>query len=213
MLGAEKRVKKKRRLSWSPELIQAGERVTLWKQAVSSCLNDVDMTKQITQTLHNLDNHIKLPADLEFRCRGLKESLQSLRHISAQAAEKRRQFLDTTISAHQAARTSADDKSAIAARHIQKAEEIKQLFRKLQGIYKSLQRSELNRILIPDDDLPPLLSCQWQTVDVLDEIESLLLARKWEHFGQAHGTPFTVKPLVSADRLERCVHDCWKNGN
>jgi exonuclease III len=128
MLGAEKRVKKKRQLPWSPELIQAVEQVTLWKQAVTSCLNDVDMTAQINHTLRNLDTQIDLPADLESRRQGLKESLTSLRCISAHAAEKRRQFLNLTIISHEAANTLADDKSAIAARHIQKAEEIKQLF-------------------------------------------------------------------------------------
>ena len=128
MLSAEKQVKKKRRLPWLPQLIQAVEQVTLWKQAVLSCLNDVDMTEQINRTLSNLDTQIELPADLESRRQGLKQSLQSLHHISAQAVEQRRQFLSMTIIAHEAASTPADDKSAIAARHIQKAEEIKQLF-------------------------------------------------------------------------------------
>jgi hypothetical protein len=93
MLRAEKQVKKKRSLPWSPQLIQAVEHVTLWKQAVSSCLNDVNMTEQINQTLRNLDNPFELPADLESRRQGLKQSLQDLRRISAQAAEQRRQFL------------------------------------------------------------------------------------------------------------------------
>jgi hypothetical protein len=97
--------------------------------------------------------------------------------------------------AHEAADNPQDAQSATAARHIKKAEEIKQLFRKLNGIYKLLQRSGLNRILVPDDDLPPLLSRQWRTIDVPDEVEKLLLARNHEHLGQAHGTPFTVKPL------------------
>jgi hypothetical protein len=59
-----------------------------------------------------------------------------------------------------------------------------------------LQRSGLNRILIPDDDLPPMLSRQWRTINVPDEIESLLLARNREHFSQAHGTPSTIEPLA-----------------
>jgi hypothetical protein len=192
MLAAENRVKKKRRLPWSPKLIQAVERVTLWKQAVSSFFNDVDMTEQINRTLINLDEPISLPEDLASCRQGLQQSLLSLRLPSAQAADERRKFLTTAILAHEAADTPHDTQSATAARHIRKAEEIKQLFRKLNGIYKTLQRSGLNRILVPDDDLSPLLSRQWRTIDVPDEVESLLLDRNREHFGQAHGTPFTV---------------------
>jgi hypothetical protein len=195
MLGAENWVKKKRRLPWSPKLIQAVEGVTLWKQAVSSFLNDVDMTSQIQQTLTKLAEPITLPEDLQSCRQGLQQSLLALRRLSAQAADERHKFLLTTIMAHEAADNPQHAQSAKAARHIQKAEEIKQLFRKLQGIYKSYQRNGLNRILVPDDDLPPLIYLQWRTIDVPDEVERLLLARNREHFGQAHGTPFTIEPL------------------
>jgi hypothetical protein len=196
MISAENRVKKKRRLPWSPKLIQAVERVTLWKQAVSSFLNDIDMTEQIHRTLQNLEEPVFLPDDLESCRQGLQQSLLSLRRLSAQAADERCKFLTTTILAHEAADNPQEAQAATAARHIQKAEEIKQLFRKLHGIYKALQRNGQNRILVPDDGLLSLLSCQWRTIDVPDEVERLLLARNRErHFGQAHGTPFTVEPL------------------
>jgi hypothetical protein len=187
--------KEKRCLPWSPKLIQAVEGVTLWKQAVSSFLNDVDMTNQIQQTLTKLAEPITLPDDLHSCRQGLHQSLLALRRLSAQAADERRKFLLTTIMAHEAADNPQNARSAKAARHIPKAEEIKQLFRKLQGIYKSYQRNGLNRILVPDDDLPPLISRQWRTIDVPDKVEGLLLARNREHFGQAHGTPFTIEPL------------------
>jgi hypothetical protein len=146
MLTAENRVKKERRLPGSPELIQAVERATLWKQAISSFLNDVDMTEQINRTLTNLNEPISLPEDLASCSQGLQQSLLSLRLLSAQAADAHRKLLTTAILAHEAADTPHNTQSATAARHIQKAEEIKQLFRKLNGIYKTLQPSGLNRM-------------------------------------------------------------------
>jgi hypothetical protein len=83
MLSAERRVKKKRRLPWSPALIQAVERVMLWKHAVSSFLTDVDMTTQIHRTLKNLGAQVVVPGDLEFCRQSLQQSLLSLRHLSA----------------------------------------------------------------------------------------------------------------------------------
>jgi hypothetical protein len=195
MLGAENRVKKKRRLPWSLKLIQAVERVTLWKQVVSSFLNGVDMTNQIQQTLTKLAKPITLSDDLHSCRQGLQQSLLALRRLSAQAADERRKCLLTTIMAHEAADNPKNAQSANAARHTPKNEEIKQLFRKLQGIYKSYQRNALIRILVPDDDLPPLIYRQWRTIDVPDKVESLLLGRNRGHFGQAHGTPFTIAPL------------------
>jgi hypothetical protein len=78
ILSSENRVKKKRRLPWSPQLIQAVERVTLWKQAVSSFLNNVDMTEQIQQTLTNLEEQISFPDGLQLCRQGLQQSLISL---------------------------------------------------------------------------------------------------------------------------------------
>jgi hypothetical protein len=171
MLSAENSVKKKRRLPWSPKLIQAAKRVTLWKHAVSSFLNDIDMTDQIHRTLQNLEEPVSLPDDLESCCQGLQQSLLSLRRLSAKAADERCKFLTTTIMAYGAADNPQDAQATTAARQIQKAEEIKQLFRKLHGIYKAIHRNGLNRILVPDDGLPPLLSRQWRTIDVPDKVE------------------------------------------
>jgi hypothetical protein len=108
MLGAENRVKKKRCLPWSPKLIQAVERVTLWKQAVSSYLNDVDVTNQIQQTLTKLAEPITLPNDLVSCRQGLQQSLLALQRLSAQAADERRKLLSTTMMAHEAADNSAE---------------------------------------------------------------------------------------------------------
>ena len=41
----------------------------------------------------------------------------------------------------------------------------------------------------------PKLTKQWRTVTDPTEIEHYLLLRNYQHFGQAHGTPFTMPPL------------------
>jgi hypothetical protein len=48
--------------------------------------------------------------------------------------------------------------------------------------------------LRPDTD--PKQCNDWQIIDVPSEIVNQLKKRNQLHFGQAHGTPFTVPPLL-----------------
>ena len=58
-------------------------------------------------------------------------------------------------------------------------------------MYCSMTRIEIP--LHPSKD--PKSSTEWSVIDVPSEIVSNLQRRNRLHFGQAHGTPFTVSPL------------------
>jgi hypothetical protein len=71
------------------------------------------------------------------------------------------------------------------------------LFQKLQLARQSGQKNGVvGTIEIPlhaDDD--PKSCSQWTQVDVPTEVVRHLQERNRQHFGQAHGTPFTIPPL------------------
>ena len=71
------------------------------------------------------------------------------------------------------------------------------MFRKL----KSLQQSDDTRRGITRLEIPlnpkedPKTCSEWQQIDVPDQILEHLIKRNQQHFGQAHGTPFTISSL------------------
>ncbi|KAI2496055.1 hypothetical protein MHU86_18476 [Fragilaria crotonensis] len=70
------------------------------------------------------------------------------------------------------------------------------LFQKLQRVRQTGSTKGVIRIEIPlhpEDD--PKSCTQWTQVDVPTEVARHLQERNRHHFGQAHGTPFTIPPL------------------
>ena len=62
--------------------------------------------------------------------------------------------------------------------------------------WKPEQRRGVTRLEIPDNpDDDPKTCVAWRMIDVPTEIVEQLQRRNRKHFGQAHGTPFTVPPL------------------
>ncbi len=88
-------------------------------------------------------------------------------------------------------------------RRLQKSEDIKQLFMKLQVLRTPHHRQGVTRIEIPLHPGDDPKACQeWQQVEVPTEVVYQLQQRNRAHFGQAHGSPFTVAPSV--DQLGFC---------
>ncbi len=89
-----------------------------------------------------------------------------------------------------------DKELATIIKRIKRAEALKQLFQKIRSLRPNESRQGITRIEIPRHPSEDPKSCtDWQTIDVPTEIVSHLQYRNRAHFGQAHGTPFTVLPL------------------
>jgi hypothetical protein len=74
-------------------------------------------------------------------------------------------------------------------------------YRKIQQILKPQVKGGLSYVLVPEnfvsENYPydPQHVDQWNMLYELEELKRLLMLRNITHFGQAHGTPFTVPPL------------------
>ena len=70
------------------------------------------------------------------------------------------------------------------------------LFRKLRYARTSTTRKGVTSIEIPLHPTENPKSCtEWQQIDVPSEVLEHIQQRNRDHFGQAHGTPFTIPPL------------------
>ena len=79
---------------------------------------------------------------------------------------------------------------------MKRTESIRKLFRKLKQVRSTTERCGVTRLEIPvHPEADPKTCTEWQQIDVPDDILSNLSTRNQQHFGQAHGTPFTVPPL------------------
>ena len=76
---------------------------------------------------------------------------------------------------------------------------MKRLFETLNRARQSSVRQGVTRLEIPKHPHDDPKNCtEWQLIDIPTEIVANLQRRNRQHFGQAHGTPFTVPPLSDA---------------
>jgi hypothetical protein len=78
-------------------------------------------------------------------------------------------------------------------------------YKKIQHILKPQQKSGLAHILVPEDSTPesypydPDTVKAWKMIHDHETLQRYLIERNKNHFGQAHGTPFTLPPLSKLD--------------
>lgn len=88
-------------------------------------------------------------------------------------------------------------------RRLRRNEKVKRVMEKIRATRERGQRQGVTRLEIPrPPSADPKTCTEWQTIDVPSEIVENLQRRNKQHFGQAHGTPFTLDPL--ADDLTFC---------
>ena len=80
---------------------------------------------------------------------------------------------------------------------MKKSEDIRHLFGKLRSIQRTQEGQGVTRLEIPiHPDVDPKSCTEWQQIDIPDQsLGDHLIKRNQYHFGQAHGTPFTIPPL------------------
>jgi hypothetical protein len=117
----------------------------------------------------------------------IRHAQKSLKKAVKQAPELRRMHLEERATAEAAANNS--DASKIIQRII-RAEASSNSFKTLRRALGKRNGGSLSSIMIPGDEPDT-----WQHIFDPNKITELLIKRNKKHFGQAHGTPFTVEPL------------------
>jgi hypothetical protein len=121
-----------------------------------------------------------------------------VKEIVTTSTERRDVELQQRIQSLEISAHLHDRDTASTLRKLKKAESPKLLFRKLRYARASNKRQGVTSIEIPLHPLTnnPKHSCtEWRQIDVPSEVLEHIQQRDREHFGQAHGTPFTIPPL------------------
>jgi len=200
MLAAAKKVGKQHAHDFSPKLKKLKRLAHLWRQLLSMIKTSIDPSKTIAQ-INQVDNTADLrvcPSERDCN-RKLRKAQKYLKEAIPKHTHLCREFLSERRS-----ELSEDPKDAKKRRiieRIQRQEAKKQIHERIGFALKPRNQGGLSHILIPkglqptDYPYDPETVTEWESIHDPALIEEFLLARNKTHFGQAHGTPFTTKPL------------------
>jgi exonuclease III len=206
-LAAEQRMKPYGSPSWSIELVTARRRVSFLSKYITMRKTGLDHEEHIrryqaSQMFFAPDDN-PIPITLQECTTQLRESKKEVDRIVKDSYARRDAERTQKIKELETSVLTSDQVSAQRLRRLRKAEDLKQLFSKLRCIRNQGKHKGITRIEIPvAQGADPKTCVQWKQIEVPTEILHLLQQRNREHFGQAHGTPFTIPPLY--DELGFC---------
>jgi exonuclease III len=204
-LEAEAKMKPVGEAAWSVALIRARQLVTIISKCNTMLRTGLNHTVQIQK-------YILLSGDVQFvaplthqegnrRLRTAKKIVDEIIKTSFLRRDKER---DQQIKDLEASITYGAKDQAKILRRIRKSEMLQKVFQKIRHQRNSHIRHGITRIEIPiQPGEDPRTCVEWKQIDVPTDILHHLQQRNREHFGQAHGTPFTIPPLVN-DLGYRC---------
>ena len=207
-LAAESQLKTYDTPAWSMKLVRARNLVLHLSKCASMARTGLDHLHQLpSATATDLQDWntepFEIPTTLQECVDKLCEAKRDVKRIVKDSyahrdAEQRQRIRDLEASI-----SPTNKKSAKRLRRLQKAEAIKELFRKLKPLRDPDGRKGVTRIEIPSHPETDPKSCtEWQQIEVPTDVLYHLHKRNRKHFSQAQGSPFTVSPLV--DQLGYC---------
>ena len=206
-LSAEQKMKRFGQPAWSIALVKARKKVTMLSKCLTMARTQLDHTIQVQEDAREFnegDAMYVLPATVHECTQAIRAAKSEVKAIVSQSFARRDNEREERIKALDSPFTSTNDKkTAQRLRHLRKAEDVKNLSRKLRVLRATHAHQGVTRIEIPlHPTQDPKSCCEWQTIDVPTEVLRHLQQRNQLHFGQAAGTPFTIPPL--SDDLGFC---------
>jgi hypothetical protein len=210
MLLAEKRTRKMNITSWSPIFGKAVAYKTFWKIALSLKINHKYPNEEFIRWAQSLGIQDIRSTEMATIKQNYLKAQKELREIEKNAETLRETHLRSILT--EAERNGDEKQIQKRLQVIIRAHERKQHFQRLKNVFKPQVSGGLSYILVPQnftaDKYPyePETIEQWETVHDQDELQHFIQKRNIQHFGQAHGTPFTQSPLKKltwqADTIE-----------
>jgi hypothetical protein len=201
MLATEKKTCKIKTIAWSPKYSKAVEDRAFLKIALSLRRTHVKPNSTFYQwaSARGIDDFSAI--DLKTMTKNLRIAQQNLCEIKKQANQLREDHLRELINISQ---ENGDDKQH--ERRLQillRVHSRQQSYKRLQNILKPKERSGLSYVLVPENFQPdqypydPKDVQKWTMIHEPDSVKIYIMSRNINHFGQAHGSPFTQPPLNS----------------
>jgi hypothetical protein len=193
MLAAEKKTCRVKTTAWSPTYCNAVEEKAFWKIALSLRRTYIKPNDKflLWAVSRNISDFAAI--DTQTIKSKLRAAQIALRDIKKRAEQLREAHLHELL---QNVQEANDDKQH--ERHLQ----IRQnSYKTIQQMLKPQVKSGLSYVLVPENFQPenypyePKNVKNWSMIHEPDKVEKYLMLRNITHFGQAHGSPFTVPPL------------------
>lgn len=199
-LDAEQKTKRFREPEWSVALSKARLKKGILTKWLSMHQTGLDHSQILRRDMAIQDLEMTLPVSKEQCKQQLRDIQAQIKKIVAESYLRRDQEREERIQELKQSASTADKNHAKLLRRLKRNEnKVNRVTEKIKAARERGQRQGVTRIEIPrPPSTDPKTCTEWQTIDVPSEIVEHLQRRNRQHFGQAHGTPFTVAPLSTA---------------
>jgi exonuclease III len=197
-LDAERNTRQFREPAWSIALSKARRRLSILRKCLSMYRTGLDQSHIIHRDMATSNIDVEIPPSKRQCYIMLKEAKTQVDKLVATSFQQRDQEQADRIQRLEQSLLSADRSHAALLRRLRKNEKVKRMYQKVKAARERGKHQGLTRLEIPvhpEDD--PKTCTEWRMIDVPSEIVEHLQKRNRQHFGQAHGTPFTIDPLAS----------------
>jgi ribosomal silencing factor RsfS len=168
-----------------------------FNELLSMHRNKIDLNEQILTIGWQIEEDFIYPVTVAECSQMLRAAAIELRKIVRDHHTHRHNDRANQIVALNATGIPSDRAKAKVLSQIHKAESVSAVYRKIKTQMKSARTQSITRVEVPANPADNPKTCtDWKVVDVPSEVLYALQERNRRHFGQAHGTPFTVDPLV-----------------
>jgi hypothetical protein len=204
MLAAEWKTCKEKRFAWSPAFSKAVELKAFWKIILSLKRNHMKPSERIkcwARSFEIADIAALSTQEINSNLRKAQRKLQEIK--SKKAAELRENHLAELLAISQ--RDRDDKQHAKRLQILIRAHRRQFTYKKLQFILKPSARGGLSSVLVPEGSEPTEYPYEvdkvksWTQIYDHNKLQDFIQQRNLNHFGQAHGTPFTIPPLNALD--------------
>jgi exonuclease III len=195
-LIAEKKTHRYREPAWSVELAEARKTVSILSKTLSALRTGLNLNHILLHDMSAMNTRFDLPRTRQSCSIALRKAKVTVRTIVKQSYNTRDTERKRKIQILERSNNAIDRSTVKHLKRMKKSEEIRQLFGKLRSIQRTQERRGVTRLEIPiHPEADPKSCTEWQQIDIPDKILDHLIKRNQYHFGQAHGTPFTIPPL------------------
>ena len=184
---------------WSQKILIATNAISIWESILYAMKRGQNID-HLLRTAKRRQVSINPPITAETARAELTKARKTKSELRTKADQFRQQEQMTAIGI-----AEVDDKhKAKILRAIHKTEQRNKLFRRYRGLRGGM-KAQLTSIEIPEGPYDDIKQCtRWKTVVDPKSVSETIIKRNQEHFGQAHGTPFTISPL--SEHMQYTTH-------
>ena len=196
MLAAERALKKRYTLPWSPTLQRAIDQVDYW----SAMLRRKKSNRPPTHFIKRMSKKMERQWDADYRqttqeiYHKQQDAYKHLRKIRREAKDIREQFLEELAMAYEKAGIQRAETKIKQLHHQEKQ---RNTARKLKYRLKQPKVGQVTKVWIPANPMEEATNAVKDWIEETDprRVEKAIMEQNIKHFGQAENTPFTAPPL------------------